>query len=707
MRVTTESPLTVLAGIGPKKAAMFEKIGIVTVGDLLRHFPRAYQNRGDIKTLAEAGFSQEPCALLLTVGSQPNSVRLPNRMVMTKFTAFDETGRCDVVFFNQNYIKDAFALGATYRFWGRLTLQRHRWQIASPQFEPYDGIHPLPDFTPVYPLGGGISQKLMRSTVGLALACLEGAPDPLPADLRKRNHLGSFTEALYALHCPMSLAGLALARRYFVFEELLLLSLSSVLAGQAAKNRPGIPLAAGEEIQKEFLDKLPFALTGAQRRVMGEISADLSSGYAMHRLLSGDVGSGKTVCAAFAAWIAVKNGYQAALMAPTEILARQHYGDLSPLFASLGISTALLVGSMTPSAKRKVHGDAASGRVSLVIGTHALLTDAMVFASPALMITDEQHRFGVRQRALLAEKGQGLHVLVMSATPIPRTLALVMYGDLELSAVDEMPPGRQKVSTFLVDESYRVRLNGFIARQAAEGHQVYVVCPAIEEWTEEGDDTGGALVDLRGQTVEKKKLRSAVAVARELAGALPGVRVGCLHGKMNDSEKDGIMGAFASGEIQVLVSTTVIEVGVNVPNATLMVIENAERFGLSQLHQLRGRVGRGKAKSYCILMSDATGDEAVGRMKELCATGDGYRIAEYDLNRRGPGDFLAGSEGARQHGEGKFRMAALCDDPALFAAATREAKELAAEDPALSREEHRVLRLAMDRLVKEHDSGRS
>lgn len=696
--VTLGSRMTALAGIGPKKAEMFGKIGIATVGDLLRHFPRAYQNRGDIRTLAEAGMTGEVSALMLTVATEPSSVLLKNRMVLTKFTAFDDTGRCSVLFFNQNYIKNAFSVGGVYRFWGRLTPNRGKWDLVSPQFEPAAGARPLADLVPVYPLGGGIGQKMMRATVGLALASLDGVEEILPASLRASVGLIGLREALYTIHAPRTAAGLSLARDYFVFEELFLFALAVARAKKENESRPGIPLSVGEDEMAAFLAALPFSLTAAQSRVVKEIAADLASGQAMHRLVSGDVGSGKTVCAAAAAYIAGMRGYQCAMMAPTEILARQHYRDLSPLFASLGLSSVLLVGSLSAAEKRSAREKIASGGALFVVGTHALLSESVRFARPALMITDEQHRFGVRQRASLAAKGENLHVLVMSATPIPRTLALVLYGDLDLSAVDLLPPNRKKVSTFLVDESYRARLNGFIAKQAREGHQVYVVCPAIEgeedEAREEEDETGGILVDLRGSRLEKPRLRRAVEYAEALKRELPGVSVDCLHGRMPAAEKERVMNDFAAGKTSVLVSTTVIEVGVNVPNATLMIVENAERFGLSQLHQLRGRVGRGPYPSFCVLVSDSKNEESLRRLKALCRTNDGYEIAQFDLSQRGPGDFLAGSApagGERQHGELRFRMASLCDDAALLTRAFSEAEALLKDDPDLAGVENRPL----------------
>lgn len=693
--VTLKSPVTSLAGIGPKKAEMFKKIDVYTVGDLLRRFPRAYQNRGDIRTLAEAGMTGDFCAMMLTVGTRPSTALLKNRMTLTKFSAFDDTGKCEVVFFNQNYIKDAFALGATYRFWGKLTHQKNKWSLTAPQFEPFTGARSLPDYVPVYPLGGGIGQKMMRSTVGIALASLDEAPDVIPKSIREKYQLLSLQDAFYTVHSPMNPERLAEARRYFVFEELFLFALSVARSKKERTGETGIVLKISEGEMNDFLSALTFTLTEAQSRVLADIRRDLASGFAMHRLVSGDVGSGKTVIAAAAAYIAVKSGYQAAMMAPTEILARQHYNDLAPLFTSLGIRVGLLVGNMTPAKKRKLHEDAAKGEIDFVIGTHALLTESMRFARPALMITDEQHRFGVKQRATLAEKGENLHILVMSATPIPRTLALVLYGDLDISTIDQLPPKRQKVSTFLVDESYRARLNGFIKKQADEGRQVYIVCPAIED-TADDEDEGGVLVTMNGEVIDKKPLRRAVEYAKELSISMPTVTVGCLHGKMPAQEKDRVMAAFERGEISVLVSTTVIEVGVNIPNATLMVIENADRFGLSQLHQLRGRVGRGVHKSWCILVSDSENDDSLRRMRALCETNDGYRIAEFDLAQRGPGDFFASEESNRQSGEFKFRVASLCDDTELLSSAFAEATRVIAEDADLLAEENTALKEACD-----------
>ena len=425
---------------------------------------------------------------------------------------------------------------------------------------------------------------------------------------------------------------------------------------------------------------LPYELTSAQRRTIADISADMSQGEAMSRIVVGDVGCGKTVCAAAAIYIAVKNGHQAALMAPTEILALQHFNDLCPLFSKLGIRCELLTASVTRSKKQKIYEALKSGECDVAIGTQALLSEGVSFNSPALVVTDEQHRFGVNQRALLSQKGNKAHVLVMSATPIPRSMALALYGDLDLSLIDEMPAGRQRVDTFVVDESYRERLDRFIEKQVAEGGQVYVVCPAIESEEDDEGDISIADIDSFGEIKKKPKLRSAMEFSNELAGRFRSLRVDRLHGKMKYAEKDEVMNRFAEGKTDILVSTTVIEVGVNVPNASLMIVENAERFGLSQLHQLRGRVGRGKRKSYCVLVSDAEGESSRERLETMHTTYNGFEIAEKDLAMRGPGDFLmsADSAGLRQSGEVGFRLGALCDDTGLLKLAFSEARALCA-----------------------------
>ncbi len=664
-KIDITSPVSAISGIGQKRAELFAALGVYTVGDLLRLFPRGYQNRGDVKTLCEAAMSGETSSMILTVGCEPKSVTLKKRMTLTKFVAFDESGRCQVVFFNQGYMKQLFHTGETYRFYGKVTRTKSSWTLSAPDFEPTSLSRTLPDFYAVYPLTAGLSQKIVRSTIALALETADLEVERIPESVRRERGLISFAEAVRIIHRPQNLEQLERARKYFVFEELYEFALSVISSKREKQLVCGAKLTLSDNDKRAFVNALDFTLTDAQARVIREIYADMSSGVAMHRLLSGDVGSGKTVCAAAALYLAAKNSRQAAFMAPTEILATQHYRDLSELFGGLGIKCTLLVGSMTKAKKNAAYAEIASGEAQVIIGTHALISQGVDFADLSLAVIDEQHRFGVNQREMLAAKGRDIHVLAMSATPIPRTLAMSIYGDLDHSAVDSLPPGRQKVSTFLVDEEYRERLTGFIRTQASEGRQIYVVCPSIEvsDTSDKETDTS-ALVDFYGKPINSSaKIKSATEHAESLKKALDGVSVACLHGKMPSSEKDAVMRDFVEGRVSVLVSTTVIEVGVNVPNATLMIIENAERFGLSQLHQLRGRVGRGKHKSWCILVGDSLGEQSKKRLEALCETTNGYRIAEADLAIRGPGDFFfeRGRE-LRQHGALAFRMADLYSD---------------------------------------------
>lgn len=687
--VCLDSLVSVLPGVGSVREKALNGLGIFTVEDLLLHFPRAYQNRGDVKTIMEAAQSGEKCALVLTVGSEPRSVQLKNHKTLTTFTLFDDSGKLTSLWFNQTFVRQVFHVGSTFRFWGKVTRGNRGWEISSPEFEPINRLKPLPDLVAIYPLTAGITQKFLQNLMGIALSSLDELPaETIPTFIREREGLPTRMEAFATIHSPDSFSELAKARNYFIFEELYLFALSIAGAKKERKRLTAPKLHTTPEMQKRFRSHLPFTLTTGQEEAIGDMEKDLASGLAMRRLISGDVGSGKTVCAAWAVYTAVHNGYTAALMAPTEILARQHYADLSKLFAPMGIRVGLLVGSLTTAAKRKVKEQAASGEIDLLVGTHALLSDGVKLAGCRLIITDEQHRFGIAQRNALASIGEGVvHNLVMSATPIPRTMALVLYGDLDVSSIRTMPPGRKKVSTFLVDDTYRTRMEGFIEKQSAEGHQTYIVCPSIEGQDEEDE---GALVGIDGHRMEKAetlKLHNAVDYAESLASRHPGLPIGVLHGKMKAADKDKIMARFASGEVQVLVSTTVIEVGVNVPTATLMIVENAERFGLSQLHQLRGRVGRGDAKSWCILVSDTQSEEAKARLNALCDTNDGYEIAEYDLKQRGPGDFFttgsaSAAEGAasgRQHGQLRFRLASLCDDMKLLQSAFAAAEETLGE----------------------------
>ncbi|MBR7185601.1 MAG: ATP-dependent DNA helicase RecG [Clostridia bacterium] len=693
---TLASPLTVLSGIGPARAAAFARLGLQNLGDLLRHYPRGYVYLGAITPLAEAP-ADTKCALLLTVATAPVVHTVRRGMVLLKFRAYDDSGTAEITYFNQSYLKTAFEPGQTYRFWGkveRVGAKGNRFALSSPAHERWEEDKPLPDLIPVYRLTEGISQKQMAAAIaGAFAACGEEITDPLPAEMRSANTLCLRSFALREIHTPSGMDAIAIARRRLAFDEFLTFSLGLAISVDRRRAHTAPPCPDADI--SPLLAQLPYALTGAQTRVIGEIAADMASDEPMSRIVIGDVGCGKTVCAAAAMYIAVKNGRQAALMAPTEILARQHYADLAPLFAKLGIECRLLIGAVTAAEKRKIKTALACPldrvRLPVIIGTQALLSDGVEFAAPGLIVTDEQHRFGVGQRAVLAEKNRGAHLLVMSATPIPRTLALVLWGDLAVSRVDEMPPGRQVVDTFCVDERYRARLNAFIQKQVDEGGQVYIVCPAVEE--QEQDEEALSLDELLAeQAPPRPPLKAAVTYAADLAAALPDLRIGFVHGRLPSREKGEIMRRFADGELDVLVSTTVIEVGVNVPNATLMIIENADRFGLSQLHQLRGRVGRGSRKAFCVLVSDATGDEARQRLSVMCREHDGFAIAEADLAQRGPGDFLAiaGSDTLRQHGETHFRVANLAEDTALLEVASAAARSLLADDPEL--DAHPLLR---------------
>ena len=707
-------PIGVLHGVGKVKAAAYEKLGIRTLGDLVGHFPRAYENRGDICLLSEAR-EEGKSAVILTVATEPRRAMIRRGMTLLKFRAFDESGTCEITYYNQDYLRDRFTIGATFRFFGRVEKKGKRYAMSSPVSEAYVEGQPLPPLVALYPLTEGLSQHQVTQNIESALSLTGDRADPLPNEIRTHRGLCTLKYALRNIHFPEDYAALSAAKKRLIYDELFAFSLGMATAREKTV-RHGAPVCRNHDLSRYYA-LLPYTPTGAQSRVIGEIARDMETDVPMCRMVVGDVGCGKTVCAAAAMLIAIQSGRQAALMAPTEILARQHYAELKPYFEALGYSVELLVGAVTPANKRKIYerlsGESTEGRLDAVIGTQALLSAGVRFAVPGLVVTDEQHRFGVGQRAGLSEKSGFAHLLVMSATPIPRSLALTLYGDLAVSAIDEMPPGRQRVDTFCVDESYRERILAFIRKQVEAGGQVYVVCPAVEEQEAEPEEVTFADVpDISPDgelspgsweaLVEKKEqppLKAAVTYAGELAERLPGTPVGFVHGKMKSAEKDSVMNRFAHGDIKVLVSTTVIEVGVNVPNATLMIVENADRFGLSQLHQLRGRVGRGSRKSYCILVSDSRGETAKKRLSIMCSTYDGFKIAEEDLLLRGPGDFLSGrdsGDGIRQSGGIRFRLAEWCTDAGLLKDASEDAKALLASDPALAG--HPELKETVDRL---------
>lgn len=693
MQMDEKTPVTMLKGIGEKRANSLSKSGLLTLGDLCAFYPRSYENRKNIMSLARAVVLESPVSFILTVGTVPTLARIRKNMNILKFRAFDETGTIDIVFFNSPFLKTVFAPGMQFRFYGRLTVSKtKRVQLVAPKFEEYTDGAVLPDMVPIYRVPDGFSQKSIASTVKTALSLiLPTVSDPLPEEFRQRYGLPSKQEALRKIHAPKDEEELQKALRRTVFEELYLFALGLSLFRSSERS---MTVDAFQPTDlSPFFRELPFTLTSAQMRAIADFSHDMCSDRPqkkiapMTRILVGDVGSGKTVVAAAAIYMAVQNRRQAAMMVPTEILARQHYEEMAPLFEKFGFKTALLIGSMTKKQKEAVYRalEEENG-IDILIGTHALLNENVHLPRLSLTITDEQHRFGVMQRAALKQKSEASHLLVMSATPIPRTLALTMYGDLDLSLLDEMPPNRQRVDTFVVDDTYKARLYGFIRRQTDAGGQVYIVCPCID------DDEDG-----------ESDLLSAVAYSKELEEQVfPDLRIAFLHGKMKSEEREKIMRAFSCHELDILVSTTVIEVGVNVPNACLMIIENAERFGLSQLHQLRGRVGRGSRKSYCVLVSNTQSDTARARLETIRSTYDGYKIAEADLEQRGPGDFFSSmSDGAfRQSGGFTLKSAHLCRESSLMESAFRAARETLERDRELSSPEHQVLLAEIQKLFE-------
>ncbi|MGN1346419.1 MAG: ATP-dependent DNA helicase RecG, partial [Eubacteriales bacterium] len=701
------TPVGEFRGVGTARAAALARMGIYTAGDLLRCYPRAYQNRGDTLTLAEIreklkdGNTDTPFSAILTISAEPTVSMIRRGMTLLKARAFDETDAVEITWFNQTYLRETMTTGAMFRFFGKFTLEKSRLKLASPIHEPYAEGKVLPDIVPVYPLSAGLTQKGMTSYVNEALRlCGNEITEFLPPDALEELSLPTLSYTMSNIHHPESMAALDSAKRRLVFDELYLMFLSIALSGAKLRRENTLPMKLSVQDAADFKAVLPFAMTGAQRRSVNEIAADMGGEFLMNRILTGDVGSGKTVVAAAAMYIAVKNGCRAALMAPTEILANQHYADLSVLFGKLGITCALLTGSVKKKERERILSglsdeDPAAEKIDVIIGTHALISEETDIRRLGLAVIDEQHRFGVTQRAALFEKASDMHCLVMSATPIPRTLTLATYGSIDVSQLDELPAGRQKIDTFIVNEGYRERLNGFIRKQTALGHQVYVVCPAVEEDCAQTYGDGVRTEEMADVPLVENwqdtslPLKAATVFANELAAALPELTVGCVHGKQKPALREAVMRDFAEGRLNVLVATTVIEVGVNVPNATLMIVENAERFGLSQLHQLRGRVGRGKAKSYFILVSDSKNDTARERLNVIKSTSDGFRIAEYDLEMRGPGDFLSESGIIRQHGQMNFTLAATCRDPVMMERASFYAKRTAASDPELQEEHNR------------------
>lgn len=651
-----------LKGVGEKRAKLLGKLGIFTVGDLLRFYPREYTDWSRVTSIAAAPFD-EPCCIRATVDHKPKGAKVSKAMTIYKTVATDGESLMNITIFNSKYTAESLEAGEEYLFYGKVGGNFHRREMTSPLVEKVTTgmrIHPI------YHLTAGINSKYIEKLIRQAL--LSGDDyftDCLPLSLREKLCLMGFNRAVREMHIPTSEDMLNEARRRMIFEELFLFQLG--LMKLKGNRRETTPVSISRDFTDEYKALLPFEMTGAQKRAVSESVSQMTSQITMNRLLQGDVGSGKTAVAAALIYTVVKNGYQCAFMAPTEILAQQHFRTCTALFEKADIKIELLTGSVTAAKKRAIKERLKRGETDLVIGTHALIQDDVEFKSLGLVITDEQHRFGVKHRSALSRKGDKPHTLVMSATPIPRTLALMLYGDLDVSVLDELPPGRQPIETYYVTGKLRTRAFRYVKRHLEEGRQGYIVCPLVEE----GDED----------------IAAAESYAENLSrGFFSGCEVGLLHGKMKPKQKEEVMSRFVSGEVKLLVATTVIEVGVDVPNAVIMVIENAERFGLSQLHQLRGRIGRGQYKSTCILISDAKTEGAKRRMEIMTRTTDGFKIADEDLKMRGPGDFF----GARQHGLPNMKMASLTDS-ALLTEAHRFAREILDDDFNLQKPENRNL----------------
>ena len=663
--LTPDTPVRYLKGVGPKTAERFEKLGILTLSDLLCHYPRRYLDFSKPYSIAEAPADTE-CVVKAEVFAKPGGRILPGGRRMERITAGDDVSSLEITWFNNPYAAQKLELGQEYYFQGIVTGGMLRRQMVNPQVRTDAQVKSSP-FEAVYPQTEGLTSSAIAKCVRQLLPHAELLPDPLPSEMLKKYRLLSKADAVRAIHCPATEEEAFAARRRLIYEELLVLQLGIGRMKNHGAASTGAPMKKADA--SPFWESLPFSPTGAQRRAVEEILTDMSGETSMNRLLQGDVGSGKTLVAAAATWACIRAGYQAALLAPTEILASQHAENLNRLLSSFGMRVALLTGGMKAAARRTTLAAIRDDEADLIVGTHAILSEGVEFARLGLAVVDEQHRFGVRQRGLLAEKAANPHLLVMSATPIPRTLGLLMYGDLDISILDELPPGRKPVKTRCITGKKRADLYGFLDREIDSGRQAYIVCPAIE-------DAGGS------------GLNAVKSYYEDIAKAyLPDRRVGLMHGKLKPKEKAEVMDDFKSGRLDALVSTTVIEVGVDVPNATVMVIENAERYGLSALHQLRGRVGRGAAESWCFLVSDNASESVQKRLKFLCSTSDGFAVAQYDLETRGPGDFF----GSRQHGLPTLQIADLMNDTRTLHAAQSEAVALLAEDPLLERPEHALL----------------
>lgn len=650
------SNIKYIKGVGEKRAGLFGSLAIFDVDALIHFFPRKYEDWTNTKTVRE--LQNGDCASIRATMITPVKEHMIRKgMTLYKCRFSDGESIINVTIFNNKYQAQALRVYEDYVLFGKVEKNLTSASMSSPKIEKLDtGVR----VHPIYPATGKLTSNAIAKVVKTALESLEEIPETLDKSVRDKYKLISLDRAIRQIHFPDSDEDMQKARYRLIFEELLTLQLG--LLKLKGRNKAETNLKITADFTEEFKSLLPFEMTNAQQRAIKDCLSDMAGDYPMSRLLQGDVGSGKTAVAAGLCFTVIRNGYQCALMAPTEILAVQHYEGLSKMLSPAGINVSLLTGSTRAKEKREIKAALMDGEIDLLIGTHAIIQNDVEFKSLGLVITDEQHRFGVKQRAALAEKGEGIHTLVMSATPIPRTLGLILYGDLDISILDELPPGRQEIRTDVVDSRYHQRLYKFIRDAADRGEQAYIVCPAIEE-NEDSTD-----------------LKSAEQYAEELSeGAFHGYNLGLLHGKMKPKEKENVMKAFSSGDVQILVATTVVEVGVDVPNATIMVIENAERFGLSQLHQLRGRIGRGSKKSFCVLVSDSKSENSRNRLAVMKNNSNGFKIADEDLKARGPGDFF----GERQHGLPALKIADMLQDMETLHLAQQCAGEILAEDSNL------------------------
>jgi len=666
--------------VGPNRVKLLNKLNIYTLKDLIEYYPRDYEDRSKPKNLYECVDGEE--VLIEAMPTGRISEMHKGRMTISKLIVKDQTGTCYITWFNQGYLRDKFQPGRMYRFFGKISIRGSRYEMNSPVYDEIDQSKNTGKIIPIYPLTFELKQNTLRRIIENGLLEVKGQlPETLPEYVLKDNNLWDINNTIERIHFPVEFSDFNKARERLVFEELLTMQLALLkLKNNYENDINGIQFSKDAKMS-DVINMLPFKLTKAQLRVLEEIDSDMESDKPMNRLLQGDVGSGKTVVAMIAAYKAVKSGYQATIMAPTAILASQHLESFQGILEELGIRTELLISSITKKKKTEILEKLQNGEIDILIGTHAILEENVIFKNLGLVVTDEQHRFGVKQRGTIASKGQNPDIVAMSATPIPRTLALILYGDLDISIIDELPPNRKKIETYAVRKNMEERVNNFIRKQIKEGRQAYIVCPLVEE----NEDMEG--------------LQSVIELAeRYQKETFSEYKVAYLHGKMKPKEKDEIMLKFKDGEIQILIATTVIEVGVNVPNASIMVVENAERFGLAQLHQLRGRVGRGEYQSYCILKYEGNGDTIKQRMKVMCDTNDGFVISEKDLELRGSGDFF----GTEQHGLPEFKIANLFEDIGILKRVQGLAIKIMEDDPLLEKEKNEKL----NEIVKEKFNSR-